>query len=122
MRPPISASAGLARRSVGPCGASACSTPATEGRVKCYQKWAVGPRLAGVHDAEAIALRIGQDDVVRVRRSLVPMDLGGTQRQQALNFSRLILRVQVKVDARGQLDRRANLVEREIWPDTVPRV
>src|SRR6266446_5959784 len=49
MRPPISASAGLSRRSVGPCGASPCSTPATEGRVKCYQKWAVGQ----FHDALA---------------------------------------------------------------------
>src|SRR6267378_590160 len=53
MRPPYSASAGLARRSVGPCGASPCSTPVTVGRVKCYQKWVVGQ----FHDATLDAAR-----------------------------------------------------------------
>src|SRR5437868_6695686 len=46
MRPPIRCPLVLLARSVGPCGACPCSTPATEGRVKCYQKWAVG-RLLG---------------------------------------------------------------------------
>src|SRR6267378_6030909 len=53
MRPPYSASAGLARRSVGPCGASPCSTPVTVGRVKCYQKWAVGQLPRGVTTVDA---------------------------------------------------------------------
>lgn len=36
-RPPV-----LLVRSVGPCGACSCSTPAMEGRVKCDQIWALG--------------------------------------------------------------------------------
>src|SRR5438309_8432762 len=42
MRPPIRCPLVLLARSVGPCGACPCSTPTTEGRVKCYQNWAVG--------------------------------------------------------------------------------
>src|SRR6266513_1971306 len=42
MRPPMRRPPVLLARSVGPCGACPCSTPTTEGRVKCYQKWAVG--------------------------------------------------------------------------------
>src|SRR5437868_3530316 len=39
MRPPIRCPLVLLARSVGPCGACPCSTPAMEGRVKCYQNW-----------------------------------------------------------------------------------
>src|SRR5688500_17320179 len=35
-----------------------------------------GARRAGVDHAEAVALGVGEDDVVRVRRHLVPMNLG----------------------------------------------
>jgi hypothetical protein len=77
--------------------------------------------LADVDHAEAVAFRISEDDVVRVRRSLVPVDLGRTQREQALDLARLIVRVQVEVDARRDLQRRANLVEGEVRPDAVSR-
>jgi hypothetical protein len=30
--------------------------------------------VVDVHDAEAVALRVGEDDVVRVRRSFVPVE------------------------------------------------
>src|SRR4029450_1270522 len=77
--------------------------------------------LRDVHDAEPIALRIRQDDVVGVRRSLVPVNLGGAQRDQAFDLSRLVFGVQVQVDARGHLHRGANPVQGEVRPDAVSR-
>src|SRR3989442_11894096 len=50
-------------------------------------------------------------------RSLVPVDLGRAQREQALDLPGLIVRVQVEVDARRDLQRRANQVEGEVRPD-----
>jgi hypothetical protein len=63
-----------------------------------------------VDDAEAVPLRVGEDDVVRVGRSLVPMNLGGTEREQPFDLRRLILGVEVEVDARGNLQAGANAV------------
>src|SRR3989442_14839280 len=54
-------------------------------------------------------------------RSLVPVDLGRAQREQALDLPGLIVRVQVEVDARRDLQRRANQVEGEVRPDAVSR-
>src|SRR5438034_11401956 len=45
MRPPIRRPLVLLARSVGPCGACPCSTPTTDGGVKCYQKWLAGQPL-----------------------------------------------------------------------------
>ena len=42
---------------------------------------------ARVHDAEAVALGVGEDHVVRVRGPLVPLDLGRPERQQAFDLS-----------------------------------
>src|SRR4051812_14508242 len=50
----------------------------------------VGGVLADVHHAETVSFGIGEDDVIRVRWSLVPVDLGCTQREQALDLARLI--------------------------------
>ena len=47
-------------------------------------------RLADVDDAEAVALWVGEDDVVGIRRSFVPVNLGRAQGDQALNLTRLI--------------------------------
>jgi hypothetical protein len=49
------------------------------------------------------------------------VNLGRTQREQALDLSRLIVRMQVEVDARWYLQRRTNLVEREMRPGPVGR-
>ena len=68
-----------------------------------------------------LPFRIGEDDVVGVRRSLIPVDLGGTQPDQAFDLSRLIAGVQVEVDAWRHLHRRANPVEGEVRPDAVSR-
>src|ERR1700737_2437217 len=66
--------------------------------------------------AEAIALRVGEDDIVRVRRSLAPVDFGGTQRFQPLDLASLILGVQVEMDPRRHLHRRVHPVEGQIRP------
>ena len=52
-----------------------------------------------VYDAEAVALRIGKDYVVGVWRSFAPMHLGGSQSDQALDLSGLVVCVQVQVNA-----------------------
>jgi hypothetical protein len=77
--------------------------------------------VRGIDDAEAVPLGIGEDDVIRVRRSFVPMDFGGAQRDQALDLSRLIIGVEVEVKTRRDLQGRANLVEGEVRPDPVGR-
>src|SRR5207249_11887158 len=77
--------------------------------------------LARVDDAEAVALRVGEDDVVGVRGPLVPVDLGSSERDQAPDLGGLIVRVEVEVDARRHLYRRAHTVEGDVRPDAVPR-
>lgn len=57
-----------------------------------------------IHDAEAIALRVGKDHVVRVGRSPAPLHLGGAQCDQALNLSCLVVCVEVKVNAWRHVD------------------
>ena len=55
-------------------------------------------RLAGhVHDAEAVALGIGQDHIVCVWRPFAPMHLGGAQSNQTLDLSGLVVGVEVQV-------------------------
>jgi cystathionine beta-lyase len=53
--------------------------------------------------------------------TLVPVDLGGAQREQAFDLLRLILGVQVEVNARRDLQGRANAVEGQVRPSAVPR-
>ena len=59
------------------------------------------PILAGVDHIESVALGVGEDDVVRISRSLVPEHLRGSTREQPLDLAGLIVRVEVEVDARG---------------------
>jgi hypothetical protein len=47
--------------------------------------------------------------------------LGGAERDQPRDLGRLVLGVQVEVDARRDLDRRAHPVERHVRPDAIPR-
>lgn len=49
------------------------------------------PLLAYIHHAEAIAFRVGQDNVVGVRWTFVPVHLSSAQGQQAGHFSGLVL-------------------------------
>src|SRR5256885_2838364 len=54
---------------VGPCGACLCSTPATEGRVKCYQKWISAfrpPALEPIPDGGRGHLNVGPPGLIRV--------------------------------------------------------
>ena len=74
-----------------------------------------------IDDAEAVPLGIGEDDVVRIRRSFVPMDFGRAEGDQARDFSCLIIGVEVEVKTRRDLQGRANLVERQVRPDPVGR-
>ncbi len=78
-------------------------------------------RLADVHDAEPIALGIGEDDVVGVGRPLVPVDLGRAQGDEALDLGGLILGVQVEVDPGWLLQGRADPVERDVRSHAIPR-
>src|SRR5439155_26100616 len=48
-------------------------------------------RLAGIHDAEAVAFGVRKDDVVGIRWSLVPVHFGGAQRLQALHLAALVI-------------------------------
>ncbi len=80
-----------------------------------------GELATDVHDAEAVALRVGEDDVVRVRRPFVPVDLGSAQRQQPFDLPRLVFGVQVEVEAWRDLQRGVNAVEGHIGPDSVLR-
>ena len=69
MRPPIRRPPVLLTHSVGPCGACPCSTPATEGRVKCYQKWISAfrpPALEPIPDGGRGHLNVGPPGLVRV--------------------------------------------------------
>jgi hypothetical protein len=77
--------------------------------------------VPGTDDAEAVPLGIGEDDVVRIRRSLVPVNLGSAQSKQALDLSRLVLGVEGEVEARRDLQARANTVERKMRSDLVGR-
>ena len=70
---------------------------------------------------ETVAFGVGKDDVIGVRRSLVPVHLSRAQRLQPLHLPGLVLRVQIEVKAWRDLHRRGNLVERQIRPDSVPR-
>src|SRR5688572_1924243 len=59
--------------------------------------------VAQIDDAEAVALRICEDDEVRVFRVSVPIDTLGAERQEPLDLSGLLHRrgdVQVEVDPR----------------------
>jgi hypothetical protein len=68
----------------------------------------------GVDHAEAVALGVGKDHVVGIRRSSVPVDLGRAEVQQPVDLRGLIFGVQVEVEARRDVQRRANLIEREV--------
>ena len=57
-----------------------------------------------VYDAEAVALGVGKDHIVRVEWSPVPVDLGGSERDQPLDLASLVVRIQVEVDARREVD------------------
>ena len=71
--------------------------------------------LAGdVDHAEAVAFGVGKDHVVGIRRSFVPIDRGRAEGQQAVDLRSLIFGVQIEVEARRDLQRRANLIEREV--------
>src|SRR5207247_2768583 len=74
-----------------------------------------------VDDTEAVALGVGENHVVGIGGPLVPVHLGGAERLQAVYLSRLVLRVQVKVKARGYLDLGRNVVEREVRAGAVFR-
>jgi hypothetical protein len=74
-----------------------------------------------VDHAEAVALGVGKDHVVGIRRSLVPVDLGRAEGEQPFDLRRLIFGVQVEVKTRRNLQRRANLIEREVRTRTVGR-
>ena len=74
-----------------------------------------------VDDAEAVALGVLEDDVVRVRRALVPVDFACTELDEPRDFSCLLFGVEVEVDARRDLELRADLVERQVRAVAVPR-
>ena len=74
-----------------------------------------------VDHAEAVPLGVGEDHVVGVRRSLVPVDLGRSEREQTLDLLTLVLGVQIEVETRRYLQRRADPVERDIRPHSVRR-
>jgi len=75
----------------------------------------------GIDHAEAVAFWISEDDKVRICGPFVPMDLGRAQCDQALDLSSLILRVEIEVKARRDLQRRAHLIEREMRAVPVSR-
>ena len=72
-----------------------------------------------IDDAEPVAFGVGEDDVVGIGRPLVPMDFGRPERDQALDFGRLVVRVQVEMDPWRDLQRRMMPIERHVRPDTV---
>src|SRR5687768_11061021 len=74
-----------------------------------------------VDHAEAVALGIGQDDEVRVRRSLVPRHLGGAQTDEPPDLGGLILGVKVEVNSRRDLNVRGTTVEVEVRSHAVAR-
>ena len=78
---------------------------------RCYEVSTTQKRLLG----------IGEDDVVRVRWPFVPVHLGRTAGEQAFDLARLVVRIQVEVEARRNLARRTNLVERKVRPGAVGR-
>jgi hypothetical protein len=45
--------------------------------------------------------------------------LGRTEGEQAFDLARLVVRIQVEVEARRNLERRTNLVERKVRPGAV---
>ena len=73
----------------------------------------LGVRVAQVHDAEPVALGIGEDDEVRIVRVPVPIDALGAERDETLDLSCLLCcraNVQVKVDPGVLLRRRFALL------------
>ena len=69
--------------------------------------------MTQVHDAEPVALGIGEDDEVRIVRVSVPIDALGTERDETLDLSGLFCcraDVQVKVDPGVLLRRRLALL------------
>src|SRR5262245_59453633 len=58
-----------------------------------------------IHHAETIALRIGEDYVVRLRRSLAPRHFSGAEGEQTLDLAGLVVRVEVQMYAGRHLHR-----------------
>ena len=81
-----------------------------------------GAGRSDVHHAEAVALGVGEDHVVRVGRPLVPMDLGRPEADQAPHLAGLVLGVQVEVDLRRDLHRRPHPVEGDVRSRAVARL
>ena len=69
---------------------------------------------AGVNDAEPVALRIDQDDVVSVRRAVGLVGPGGPQGKQPLNVAGLVIAVQVEVHPWTVLHLRGLRAQREV--------
>ena len=64
-----------------------------------------------IDNAEPIAFRIRQDDVVGIERPFVPMHLRRPERNQALDLASLVVGVQVKMDPRRDLESGALSIE-----------
>lgn len=79
--------------------------------------------MLGVDNAEAIALRILENDVIGVGRPFVPLDLPGSQRLEPFDLFGLVLCVEVEVDTGGHLHCRIDSIQRDIrshaiaWPE-----
>ena len=79
------------------------------------------PLLARVHDAEPVAFRVSEDDVVGVRRPLVPVHLGGTQARSGVATSAAWSSAYRSRWIRGGIwSVRADAVERDVRTDAVP--
>ena len=87
--------------------------PRRDDRVDLDRLW----RL--VHDTEAVAFRIGEDDEVGRWWAFAPVDLGRAQGEQPLDLTCLIVGVQIQMNARWQRCRRRMLVEREVGSTAV---
>lgn len=56
--------------------------------------------MSRVDDAEAVALGVGEDNVIGIGRPLRPVHLGRAEGEQPLDLGGLVLGVEVEVDAR----------------------
>ena len=80
-------------------------------------------RLASdIDHAEPVALGVGQDHVVGVGRALVPVHLGRSEADEPSDLARLVIGVEVEVDARRDRQRRANAIQRHVGAVAVSRV
>jgi hypothetical protein len=72
--------------------------------------------VAGIHDAEAISFRIGEDDEVRIRWIRVPLHPGGTEADESLDLGCLFRGVvddEVDMKSRMLFGRRVRTLERD---------